>query len=435
MRRKRSLKELRQKWHKEKVEATTSKRKRKIRTKKEKPQETTPSREHKTFAQKLRNARAKSRNRQKDVAPAVPPFSFSSFKIYDDYKYNGKKLVICHIIESLGLGGAQTMMMELVNGLNRYYGDHCDNIFLCVNKKSKQSLSKTLYRSYGISPQQCRRSDLFAFCDEHKVDVVVHHRISLSDCVRSLLPPDTKYILINHTWNRMDQMRFFRRCDAYVSVCKFLHDKTKWAPGSSRSRRFVILNGIENNYLDDIEPANLEGDFITGRCHRLTIGKFKIKSIDWLDELSKKIPGFHHHLIGAHKKAKARCSEVNSSTYHGAINNLQKKMSMIKAFDVYFYDTYADEGASIALLESLAAGVPVLTKGLGGCPELVVDGLNGYIVNRPDSCAKMMKKLARKHEMLKILKKTTLEDFNNRLHVRHTACKYMQLFEALTKNA
>ena len=85
----------------------------------------------------------------------------------------------------------------------------------------------------------------------------------------------------------------------------------------------------------------------------------------------------------------------------------------------------------MAILESLAAGVPVLCKPLGGTPELVINGVNGFIAKDRQMFLLRLKQLATNHEMLAKLKEQTVQDFNNRLHVRHTACKYMQLFEWL----
>lgn len=105
-------------------------------------------------------------------------------------------------------------------------------------------------------------------------------------------------------------------------------------------------------------------------------------------------------------------------------------MSILKALDFYFYETFGHEGASIAILESLACGVPVLCKDFGGNSELIQNGVNGYILNSREEFLMRMKDL-QDPEKLASLKQSTIDDFEKRLHVRNAASKYMQLFEKL----
>jgi glycosyltransferase involved in cell wall biosynthesis len=220
-----------------------------------------------------------------------------------------------------------------------------------------------------------------------------------------------------------------------VSVCKHLHKKGRTPGHVHNSRRLVILNGVENDYIDDIEPAGLEGKFKTGRCHRLVASKFKADTIDWFDKLrAGPMPGVKYHIIGAHNKARMRARQSASTRFFGTITQRDKKMAIIKDLDVYFYETFQDEGASIAMLEALACGVPVLCKALGGCAELVTSGVNGYILKQRSDFRDKLVYLYEHPEVLDKLRKKTLQDFQERLHVRHTAAKYMQLCEALLKS-
>ncbi|KKN24743.1 hypothetical protein LCGC14_0891900, partial [marine sediment metagenome] len=337
---------------------------------------------------------------------------------------------VCHLIESLGLGGAQTMMLELVNGLNAYFGEYINNFVLCVNRKVQKTTTKML-KTYGVVGDSVIYSDLREYLKKRKIDVVLHHRISMSTTLKRYLPEGCKYILLNHTWNSMNRVADFVECDLYVSVCRFLHEKTNWRRFIDDTRKVVILNGVENAYLDDIKPAGLDGTFKTGRCHRLVSSKFRVDSLNWMGKhVAKTVPGFTHHLLGTSKHAKAVAHKYKEwFRYHGSIESRQKKMAMIKDFDLYFYETFSDEGASMAILEAAACGVPVVCKPLGGTPEIVINGVNGYIAKDRHLFLLRIKQLATNRDLLNELSKSTLKDFNNRLHVKYAACKYMQLFE------
>lgn len=365
-------------------------------------------------------------------SPAAKESRFPEFKNYDEYKpSNEKKIIVCHVIESLGMGGAQTMMMELVNGLNKYFGDFCKN-FIVIMARKKQYDSR-FPKSYGLlSIDVVDRGNMKRYCELKKVDIVVHHRISVSRCVRDRLPRNVKYILINHTFHKLDQVTAFDRCDYYISVCNYLHKRTKWPTYIHPTRRLTILNGVETEYLKDLAPEKLGGVFKTGRCHRLVNSKFKIDSLRWMEKkLRRDIPGHQHYIIGFSSHVKTFCRRAKSCHYFGAISDRKRKMSIIKALDVYFYETFQHEGASVAILESLACGVPVLCKSYGGCPELVLNGVNGFIMRDRGAFHIRLKDLSTNRNLLNKMKEATKQDFDKRLHVRHAACKYMQLFESL----
>jgi len=358
----------------------------------------------------------------------IPPFVG-----YDDYEYTlARPIVTLHVIESLGLGGSQVMMAELVNGLKTYFSQNGKHIFAALQK---QGYDRKMYASYNVRPEIVPQESLAKYCKRNNVDIVVHHRVSLSNDVSSYLPKNVAYVLINHTVHSMYKLKSFNSCDVYVSVCEYLDRQGRWPGHAHATRRLAILNGIENNHLDDIEAYNVSGKFVTGRCHRLVPGKFRLDSLGWLQNTAAKhVKGLTHYLLGNSSKARVKARGLDCIRYMGQITQRERKMSIIKALDMYFYDTTQNEGASIAILEALACGVPVLCKKLGGCPELVKTGVNGYVEKDRDGFLKRMKSLSDDKKALQKLKASTLEDFNNRLHVKHTACKYMQLFEAVLRD-
>ena len=364
-------------------------------------------------------------------SPALKESPLHNFINYSQYTPQiDKKVSICHCIESMGLGGAQTMMMELVNGLNKYFGDYCKNFVVIVNKN--KNFDAKFPKSYGITVDGVDRPNLKKYCKSNNIDIVIHHRISISKCLKDRLSPDMPYLLINHTFHKLDQIAAFDRCDYYISVCDYLHKRTKWPGFIHPSRRIVILNGVENDYLSDLKNERLEGGFKSGRCHRLVNSKFKLDSLRWMEKkLRKEVPNHFHYLIGNHSQAKTFCKRSRTCRYLGLITDRRRKMSIIKSLDMYFYETFQHEGASIAILEALACGVPVLCKSYGGNAELIKNEVNGYIMRDRSSFQQRMKDLSTNLDTLKRIKESTKRDFEERLHVKHTACKYMQLFESL----
>jgi glycosyltransferase involved in cell wall biosynthesis len=77
------------------------------------------------------------------------------------------------------------------------------------------------------------------------------------------------------------------------------------------------------------------------------------------------------------------------------------KMTLLERADVFVLPSYA-EGLPYALLESMAAGVPVIATRVGGIPELVADGINGLLVEpqAPQAIAVAIRTLACDREAL-----------------------------------
>jgi len=353
---------------------------------------------------------------------------------YENYQCTiTEPIHVCHVIESLGMGGGQTMMMELVCGLNKYFDGKVINYVVCP-RPSHQKHDKNLYASYGVNPLCMREKELSRFLSNNNIQIVLQHRLAVSKCLKPHILNSVKYVLMNHTYHQLNRIPNFLKCDYYVSVCEYLNQETRWPSYIHPNRRGVILNGVENEYLEKIDSLVLDGDFKTGRCHRLVQSKFKSDSLTWMDtKVAKLIPGHRHYLLGQHTEARKLCKKSRSCTYVGPVSGRQKKMSYIKSLDMYFYETFAHEGASVAILESLACGVPVLCRDYGGNKELIVEGVNGFIVNDRKDFLNKMNYLAADPEQMAELKQSTIDDFNSRLHVRQTAAKYVQLFEELLK--
>jgi glycosyltransferase involved in cell wall biosynthesis len=78
--------------------------------------------------------------------------------------------------------------------------------------------------------------------------------------------------------------------------------------------------------------------------------------------------------------------------------------------DVYL-NTSLSEGLSIAIIEAMASGLPVIATDVGGNPEVVENGVNGFLVpsRNPQALAERIKYLYQYPEMLNMLAKNSRE--------------------------
>jgi len=92
-----------------------------------------------------------------------------------------------------------------------------------------------------------------------------------------------------------------------------------------------------------------------------------------------------------------------------------------------------NEGMSVALLEAMAAGLPVIVTPTGGTAELVTPGLNGFIVNWADvdELVRHLAKLAQNRSLAKQMGKES-RDRAERYSWSITAKRYLEMLEEIS---
>lgn len=313
------------------------------------------------------------------------------------------------------------MCFELASGMRNIFNVEC----LVVSKTGKfgrkNILADKIAESYNIKIESCDYDYFYRNSNKYKDYIIVHHRLECTKQLSFSVRPK-KYIVINHTIQKINRIKNFPEADIIVSVCDYL----RLSSPRIKQKHKVILNCISENK----EENKIKEGFFTGRCHRFPPSKFNINSLVFLDSL--KIKGHTHYLAGTDNNEIERYIRKNSNTcvnYLGKIDDRSKKQKMLKSLDVYFYDTYGPEGASVAILEALSSGVPVLCKPIGGNKELVKDGVNGFYYNCFSEAKKILLELSSNKKKLEEMKLKTHEDFKNRLSINVCVSKYRELFD------
>jgi len=91
---------------------------------------------------------------------------------------------------------------------------------------------------------------------------------------------------------------------------------------------------------------------------------------------------------GEIEKAKELCEKtgiLDKVEFPGWVGPATKKKYYSEAC-IYLLPSY-DEGLPVSVLEAMAAGLPVITTPVGGVPDIVEDGINGFFVQPGDISA------------------------------------------------
>src|SRR5262245_4073655 len=105
-----------------------------------------------------------------------------------------------------------------------------------------------------------------------------------------------------------------------------------------------------------------------------------------LQSVAKTAPNFRLDMLGQLSDtiaAECRESGLRPLIDHLGPVSLEERPAFFKRADVFVLPTYA-EGTPISMLEAMAAGLPVISTPVGGIPDVVEEGVEGYIVEPGD---------------------------------------------------
>ncbi|MEQ8273833.1 MAG: glycosyltransferase [Deltaproteobacteria bacterium] len=194
--------------------------------------------------------------------------------------------------------------------------------------------------------------------------------------------------------------------DRFTAVCRFLGDRIQenWAVPSSRVS--VLRTGIDLDWIDR-GPSGAEIRERLGLApDALIVGAVSVlrpvKRIhDLIEAVGRIAPRFPRLqlVIGGNPlgvsldELRAQAEALGLEDRIVLLGRVVHPEHLLRAFDV-FVNCSAFEGASNAILEAMAARVPVVATAVGGTPELIDDGVEGLLVP-PAAPARLGDALAR----------------------------------------
>jgi glycosyltransferase involved in cell wall biosynthesis len=86
-----------------------------------------------------------------------------------------------------------------------------------------------------------------------------------------------------------------------------------------------------------------------------------------------------------------------------------EKQELLKTSDVFVLPSY-NEGLPISILEAMTHGMPIISTPVGGIPEIVVPGRNGYLVEPGDvlSLSRSLEKFILNHGLVASMGQSSL---------------------------
>ena len=348
-------------------------------------------------------------------------------------------MLIIHAIDSMDLGGAQTLLYELYHAIKKYHPTYKQSI-VCIRRPHFHIKERTTFKD-KLSYNTVERSKFVKYILSQKNAILFYHKLMISDTGIYRKIRKSKripIICINHSFSTHERYNVFERCDVIVSVCDNMCKKLKSLYPDRKHA--VVKNAVNYKFYRSINP--LERDrrktFFTGRVNKFNRIKHPPDWIEWCGKLKLPKKMLHEYIgggayehqakIGVKKKSR---NWRNNVQILGRIDNFKKKVSIMKSWDVFLYEIVNNEGISMSILESLACGIPVICSNHYGNKEVIEPGINGFIFKNRKEASAILTDLCNDKEKLKKLKKTTEEHFIEHLDAKFMAKKYIGLVEKI----
>jgi len=315
---------------------------------------------------------------------------------------------ILHLIKSLGRGGAEMLLPETIALHDRVVFDFAVGYFVPEKNQVVPLLEELDVRvqcfpTHNAYLMPTQLPALIRFVRQEGVDII-HCHLPLSGVVGRLLGLATGLPVVYtehnmqeryHPLTRRANQWTMRWNDRILTVSEEARHSLQHYLNGSRSRVQTLLNGVNTAHFNpegfSREAAHSQMSLQPDTVLIGTIAVFRTqKRLDrWL-QLARRIHDQHPHtrflLVGdgpEMKNLKQQSRELGLEKVVYFSGRLEEVRQSLAAMDIYLM-TSDFEGLPIALLEAMSMGLPVVASRVGGIPEVITDGVEGFLAEQED---------------------------------------------------
>jgi glycosyltransferase involved in cell wall biosynthesis len=188
---------------------------------------------------------------------------------------------------------------------------------------------------------------------------------------------------------RLAERRIFARADAVVFVSngdRFQAKRERILPAGDE-RHSVIANGIDPAEFEGLAPHDEGFDLVfAGRAHRQKNPFFVVDIMEALRGSGIRLRMICGGALEPSLRTRIASSPARDSIiFSGALPRREVLRAFLSA-KLYVLPSLW-EGLPIAPIEALYCGLPVIASNIAGTDEVVIDGVNGRLIDRFDAAA------------------------------------------------
>jgi len=206
----------------------------------------------------------------------------------------------------------------------------------------------------------------------------------------------------------------YLKANSIVALSNVIGDSIETALGSGID--YEVIPSAKTEFIpneSEVEriKSNFEGNFIVGHIGVLDDShKGQQQIIELAKSMQVSEPDINFILIGSGrdlKQLKQQSEGLENLKFIGQIDNVGDYLS---SFDVFIFPS-RHEGLGSILLDAMDFSLPIVGSNIGGIPELIEDGVNGFLVdvNNIEGYKDALNKIYRDKELRVRIQKNNLE--------------------------
>ncbi|MCX6812864.1 MAG: glycosyltransferase family 4 protein, partial [Candidatus Berkelbacteria bacterium] len=228
--------------------------------------------------------------------------------------------------------------------------------------------------------------------------IVIHaHGPRAGSFCRLALRPSENFFYTEHIWSgnyhlqnplnsvfqKFGLRNIYHHADKLIAVSKSVK-KFIEKFGIDQEKIVVIPNAIEIDS-SAIHTAHHAG-LMVGTIGALNKQKGQIYLVQAFQKLAKSLPKARLEIIGdgpEREKLLSDIKELDLESRVQLLGKIDKPRKYLGSWDLFVLPSLS-ETFGLVILEAFAAGIPVIASNVGGIPELITNGKNGYLVPSAD---------------------------------------------------
>ncbi len=309
-----------------------------------------------------------------------------------------KNLIIAHIDSHTSWRGGQKQVIELIKGLNKL-GQK--NVLFCkpsseIAKRAEEIRIEVIKLPLKGEWDIISALKLRSFIKKEKVDIIhTHTSHAHTIAIIALLGIDTCKLVVSR---RVD----FHIHNYFSKKYKYGTFVNKIIAVSNAIKRILIEDGIDPELLVTIKSGFVQGEFersdknsslrkqlgfsentvVVSTVAALAPHKAHYVLLKAANVVLKKYPNVKFLFAGEGKMKSIITKDINSLGLGESVTLLgfvEDIGTVYRATDIFAISS-EEEGLCTSVLDAMYFGLPIVATSAGGIPELVQDGINGFIV-------------------------------------------------------